>query len=291
MPETGNVKRHPWVAGLLSAMVAGLGHVYCGQGSKGIKFFVAIVAVYIVTVSGLFLGSFLGLAGFTTAIAIWVYALIDAVKTAKAVHPYVLKPYNRWYVYVGILLLPGILSSAARTVFVRAYKIPAASMLPTLEIGDHILVDRLAYGIHLPFTDRYVTRFGTVRRGDLVVFIFPEDRTKEFIKRVSAVAGDTVELREKKLFINGKQIEEPHAYFAGHDPRAGGAGIGDNYGPRTVPEHSVFVLGDNRDRSYDSRFWGFVDLNDVRGKAFGIYWSWDSGSRRVRWARVGKALR
>lgn len=295
MPETRNTKRHPWVAGLLSAMTIGLGHVYVGQGTKSIKFFVGLLAAYVVVMSGLYFGSAVGFACSTIAIVIaigiWVFALIDAVKKAKAAHPYELKPYNRWYVYVGVLLLPSILSSGVKTVFVKAYTIPAGSMLPTLEIGDHILVDRLAYGVHLPFTDRYLTRFAAVQRGDLVVFMYPEDRTKEFVKRTIAVAGDTVELRKQELFINGKPVEEPYAYFIGYDQRGGAAGIGDDYGPRTVPERSVFVLGDNRDRSYDSRFWGFADLDDVRGQAFRIYWSWNRDAGRVRWGRVGKTIR
>jgi signal peptidase I len=197
-----------------------LGHVYSGQAAKGIKLFLAMLATYCVTLSGVYFGPVLGFTGFTLTPAIWVYSLVDAIKTARTAHVYELKDYNRWYVYVGILLLPSVLSSGARTLFVRAYRIPAASMSPTLEIGDHIVVDRLAYGIHIPFTDRYATRFAVPQRGDLVVFIFPEDRTKEFIKRVVAVAGDTVEFRAKKLFINGEQVEDPHAHF--YRPRSTG---------------------------------------------------------------------
>ncbi|HZH84343.1 MAG TPA: signal peptidase I, partial [Phototrophicaceae bacterium] len=113
---------------------------------------------------------------------------------------------------------------------------------------------------------------------------------KDFIKRVIAVAGDTVEVRAKKIFINGKQVDDPHAYFAGYDPKAGAVGSGDDYGPKVVPQRLIFVMGDNRDRSYDSRFWGFVNLDDVRGKAFLIYWSWDGTDRWVRWERLGSII-
>ena len=123
-----------------------------------------------------------------------------------------------------------------------------------------------------------------------MVFIYPEDRSKDFIKRVIAVAGDTVEIRNKKIFINGKQVDDPHAHFAGYDPQAGAVGSGDDYGPKVVPQRHIFVMGDNRDRSYDSRFWGFVNLDDVRGKAFLIYWSWDGTDRWVRWERLGSII-
>jgi signal peptidase I len=128
-------------------------------------------------------------------------------------------------------------------------------------------------------------------RGDVVVFIFPEDRSKDFIKRVIGVAGDTVEIRNKKVYINGKEAADSHAHFAGYDPQAGPVGGGDEYAPKVVPENHIFVMGDNRDRSYDSRFWGYVNLNDVRGKAFLIYWSWDGEDRWVRWERLGSIIR
>ena len=142
----------------------------------------------------------------------------------------------------------------------------------------------------MPFLEHYLVQYANVQRGDVVVFIYPEDRSKDFIKRVIAVAGDTVEIRNKKIFINGKQVDDPHAHFAGYDPQAGAVGSGDDYGPKVVPQRHIFVMGDNRDRSYDSRFWGFVNLDDVRGKAFLIYWSWDGSDRWVRWERLGSII-
>jgi signal peptidase I len=189
---------------------------------------------------------------------------------------------------IGMALL---LALFIRTFIVQAFKIPSGSMIPTLQIGDHILVNKLAYGIRVPLYGHYLVDFGKVQRGDVIVFIFPEDRSKDFIKRVVAVAGDTVEIRGKKISINGKPVEDPHAHFEGDDPQNVLPASRDDFGPTRVPENQLFVMGDNRDRSYDSRFWGFVNLSDVRGKAFLIYWSWDGGDRWVRWERLGSVIR
>ena len=189
---------------------------------------------------------------------------------------------------IGMALL---LALFIRTFIVQAFKIPSGSMIPTLQIGDHILVNKLAYGIRIPLYGQYLVDFGKVQRGDVIVFIFPEDRSKDFIKRVVGIAGDTVEIRGKKVFLNGKQIEDPHAHFEGDDPQNVLPASRDDFGPSRVPENQLFVMGDNRDRSYDSRFWGFVNLDDVRGKAFLIYWSWDGSDRWVRWERLGSLIR
>ena len=189
---------------------------------------------------------------------------------------------------IGMALL---LALFIRTFIVQAFKIPSGSMIPTLQIGDHILVNKLSYGVRMPFLERYLLDFQKPQRGDVVVFIFPEDRSKDFIKRVIGVAGDSVEIRGKKISINGKLVDDPYAHFEGDDPQAPGIVSRDDYGPKTVPDNHIFVMGDNRDRSYDSRFWGYVNLADVRGKAFLIYWSWDGGDRWVRWERLGGLIR
>jgi signal peptidase I len=193
--------------------------------------------------------------------------------------------------YAEAIIMALVLALFIRTFIVQAFKIPSGSMIPTLQIGDHILVNKLSYGVRMPFVEKYLLGYATPQRGDVVVFIFPEDDSKDFIKRVVGVAGDTIEVRAKKVFVNGKPAEDSHAYFAGYDPQSGGASSGDDYGPKTVPENHIFVMGDNRDRSYDSRFWGYVNLNAVRGKAFFIYWSWDGADRWVRWERLGNLIR
>lgn len=212
-------------------------------------------------------------------------------ETSVMESPATAKTKSTFREYAEAIIMALILALFIRTFIVQAFKIPSGSMIPTLLIGDHILVNKLSYGVRLPFLEKYLLDYAKPERGDVVVFIFPEDESKDFIKRVIAVAGDTVEVRAKKVFINGKAVEDPHAHFAGYDPAAGGVGSGDDYGPKTVPENHVFVMGDNRDRSYDSRFWGYVNLSAVRGKAFLIYWSWDGNDRWVRWERLGNLIR
>ncbi len=191
--------------------------------------------------------------------------------------------------YSEALVIALGLAMVIRTFFVQAYKIPSGSMEPTLLIGDHILVNKLIYGFRIPDSilglhppgipyGRYLFHLESVHRGDVVVFVFPPDPTKDFIKRVVGVAGDTVEVRNGVVFINGAQVPDPHAHYEVALAEHTTASPRDNYGPVKVPEDKLFMMGDNRDRSYDSRWWGFVDDNEVEGRALIIYWSWDSES-------------
>ncbi len=168
--------------------------------------------------------------------------------------------------YVEAIGMALLLALFIRTLIVQAFKIPSGSMIPTLQIGDHILVNKLAYGIRIPFWEHY------------------------FIKRVIAVGGDVVEIRGKKIYVNNVLQDDPHAHFEREGEQVPELPVRDDYGPTKVPDHHIFVMGDNRDRSYDSRFWGFVDLEDVKGKAFLIYWSWDGSDRWVRWERTGELI-
>jgi signal peptidase I len=189
--------------------------------------------------------------------------------------------------YAEALLVALALALFIRTFFVQAFKIPSGSMLETLQIGDHLLVNKLLYGLRIPvYGTRLFSYFGP-ERGDIIVFVYPDDREKDFIKRVVGIPGDEIEIRNKKLFRNGEPVgEEPYARYS-EPPEPGRR---DNFGPVTVPEGQVFVMGDNRDHSFDSRFWGFVPYEDIKGKAFVIYWSWDGGDSWVRWARLGKLV-
>jgi signal peptidase I len=191
---------------------------------------------------------------------------------------------------VEAILVAVVLALFIRTFVVQAFKIPSGSMKQTLQIGDHILVNKFIYGVKLPFVDKVLIPVKDPKRGDIVVFKFPEDPGKDFIKRVVGVAGDEIKIRNKKVFVNGKPLNhefgihvDPRTFPSSEEPR-------DNFGPITVPPDSLFVMGDNRDQSYDSRYWGFVNLKAVKGKAFIIYWSWDKDHFSVRWNRLGDLL-
>ena len=192
--------------------------------------------------------------------------------------------------YAEALAVALLLALVIRTFVVQAFKIPSGSMLPTLQIGDHILVNKFIYGprLEVPLTQLSLGQLPSLRRpkpGDVVVFIWPKDRTKDFIKRVIAVEGQTVEMRQKQVHVDGRPWDDPHATYS-----AGRGGPSDNFGPVTVPPGHVFVMGDNRDQSYDSRFWGPVPVGDIKGKALIIYWSWDGPDRWVRWERIGRLV-
>jgi len=197
--------------------------------------------------------------------------------------------------YTEAILIAIVLALFIRSFVVQAFKIPSGSMLPTLQIGDHLLVNKFIYGVKMPMSGTVLIPWKSPVRDDIVVFRFPKDRSIDYIKRVVGVAGDTIELKNKQLYINGEAINNPHAHFTSNTLMKAGAGPRDTMGPVKVPEGSIFVMGDNRDNSYDSRFWGFVDLRDVLGKAFILYWSWDlqepllSVDRftSIRWSRIG----
>ncbi len=192
--------------------------------------------------------------------------------------------------YSEAFVVAVILAILIRGVFVQAFKIPSSSMEPTLLIGDHILVNKFIYGIRIPFTPDRWPRLKDPARGDVIVFIFPEDRTKDFIKRVVAVGGDTVEVRNKKVILNGKEEHNPHARYSDNMIFPASASPRDNMSPIKVPPYHLFVMGDNRDHSLDSRFWGTVPVEDVRGSAFLIYYS-ASTFPGVRWDRFFNVIR
>lgn len=187
--------------------------------------------------------------------------------------------------YAEALIIALVLALFIRTFVIQAFKIPSGSMLPTLQIGDHLLVKKFQYGIHMPFMDKYMFEFDGPQFQDIIVFEFPEDPSKDFIKRVVGLPGDVVEIRDKKFYRNGKSVHED--YVQHRDRRI--VDKRDDFGPYTVPEDSYFVLGDNRDESYDSRFWGSVEREDILGKAWIIYWSWE-GVSNIRWSRIGNRI-
>jgi len=192
--------------------------------------------------------------------------------------------------YIEAILIALLLALFIRTFVVQAFKIPSGSMQDTLLIGDHILVNKFIYGVKNPFNDNTWIPLKQPERRDVVVFKYPVNPTQDYIKRVIGVAGDTIEIKNKKVYVNGEPQEEKYAIFLDNNILPANVQVRDNMGPITVPENSLFVMGDNRDNSYDSRFWNFVNLKAVKGKAFILYWSWNKEHFSVRWNRIGSLV-
>ncbi len=180
--------------------------------------------------------------------------------------------------YFEAALIAVILAIFIRTFVVQAFKIPSGSMIPTLHVGDHILVNKFIYGIRLPFVDKTIIPISKPDRGDIIVFIYPVDREKDFIKRVIGLPGEKIKIRNKKIFIDGELFDDPYGVYEKGIKRD------QHLGPLEIPEDRLFVMGDNRDHSCDSRFWGFVPLDLVKGEAMIIYWSWP------HWRRFGHII-
>ncbi len=188
-----------------------------------------------------------------------------------------------------------VIAMVIRTFVIQAFKIPSGSMIPTLLVGDHILVNKFLLGtpVDIPFTD--ITLFHmpglrTPKRGDIIVFKYPEDPKRDFIKRVIGIAGDVVMEKDKNVYVNGRRLVEPYVQHVDDDIKPRQFDRRDNFGPIVVPKGSVFVMGDNRDQSYDSRFWGFVGDSAIKGNAIVIYWSWDSDKTWPRFSRIGRLI-
>ena len=217
--------------------------------------------------------------------------------------------------YLEAVVIALVLALVVRTFFIQAYLIPSGSMEPTLLIGDHILVSKMSYGLRMPDSifglevrglpmGRYLVHFGEIHRGDVIVFVHPVERDKDLIKRVIGLPGDKVQIKNGRVWLNGSPMIDPHAHLEVPDadrlqliPRDSYGftdGSGAIVGPMEVPPGRLFVMGDNRDHSDDSRYWGFANQDDVEGRALTVYWSWDSdaaGLLPIRWSRFGKSLR
>ena len=216
------------------------------------------------------------------------------------------------------ILVAVVLALVIRTFVIQAFKIPSGSMLETLQIGDHLLVNKMTRGtiVEIPLTRItlfHVPRLREPQRGEILVFQFPRDLSRDFIKRVIGLPGEVLAVRDKRVYVNGGLLEEPYVIYRGGRPAASpapatlrmaanpfpacGAREGgyvqerDDYGPCRVPEGHLFMMGDNRDQSEDSRTWGPLPTELIRGKAFLIYWSWDRERFLPRWSRIGTLVR
>jgi signal peptidase I len=309
--ETVNTKhrRLPWLAVVLSWIMAGLGHIYCGRFIKGL-IFTFLVCIFIPVFFGaLSVGQssvrvVVIILSFLISIVIWLVAIIDSWHTAKHTPAsYTLKDYNRWYVYV-LLVLMGTGGSTQiafniRATLLEAFRVPAASSYPTIVPNDRLLANKLAYKNRDP------------ERGDLIVFLNPKDRRQNYIKRVVAIAGDTVEIKDGQLYINDEQLQRQElSQSALNNIRIEFSGKllegdvfeesnGDakykiflagpphneastDFAKMTVPEYHCFVLGDNRNLSFDSRSFGPIPLATIKGRADYLYFP------AKDWSRFGR---
>lgn len=199
------------------------------------------------------------------------------------------KTRSIWREYAEAIIIALLLALFVRTFVVQAFKIPSGSMEPTLLVGDHLLVSKFIYGIRNPFNGEVWIDIHEPERYDVVVFKYPQNPSQDYIKRVIGLPGETVEIRNQQVYIDGRALTDPHAVFRdGETPTA--ARPRDNFGPATVGPDELFVMGDNRDNSHDSRFWGPVDFTALKGQAFILYWSWDHEEHRVRWHRLGQGV-
>jgi signal peptidase I len=200
--------------------------------------------------------------------------------------------------YTEAILIALLLALLIRTFIIQAFKIPSGSMENTLLIGDHILVSKFSYGTHIPneipflnikLFDDIILSSSVPERGDIIVFKFPKDEKRDFIKRAIGLPGDLLQVRRQKVYINDKLYED--AYARHTDPASNESLVPrDDFGPVLIPEGHVFVMGDNRENSQDSRYWGFLNIKKIRGKALMIYWSWNRIENWIRFERFGKIL-
>ncbi len=218
------------------------------------------------------------------------------------------RPKNIVIEYIESIGIAILFALVVRALFLQAFRIPTGSMEQTLLIGDFLLVNKFVYGATVPFTDWRLPAISEPESGDIVVFKYPKDQSLDYIKRCVAVGGQTVEIRDKELYVDGELFENPPGSIFMYDLIPKGIpeqGIfprnqsfnRDNYGPYVVPDGHLFVLGDNRDNSLDSRYWGPLDRDLVVGKALIIYWSWDYREplykffSKVRWSRIGDLIK
>ena len=184
--------------------------------------------------------------------------------------------------YFESIVIAVILALFIRTFVVQAFKIPTGSMENNLLIGDHLLVNKFSLGPTATPLERMLLPVATIHRGDVLVFKYPEEPERDFIKRIIGLPGDTLEMKEKKIYINGTPLDENYVHFL-EPPHLGedltevtSRDVRERYGPVTVPPNQFFVMGDNRDNSQDSRYWGFLPRDYIKGKALIIYWSYEA---------------
>ncbi len=312
-------RRRWWLAGFLSFLVPGLGQVYNGQETKGLFLYV-VLSVWggiVLSMVSYFLKPPFKPANITiicllalVSMILWIVILIDAIRTARRISgDYALRSFNRWYIYILVIVVIRVVdfsieNTIVKNSVIKAYRIPSQSMQPTIMAGDYLLCDQSYYLSNNP------------ARGDLVIFKYSKDETKDFIKRIIGVPKDKIQIIDDALYINDKKIESQYAgkYRPGQEDEAdiyqenAGKNIyrvldhfkkHENFGPLILPDGEYFVMGDSRDHSMDSRHWGTVKRHQITGRPVFIYLSYDmkipawnifGKFASIRFSRIGKVL-
>jgi signal peptidase I len=269
-PVERKKKRNPFLAAIATLGACGLGQLYNGKPWKAASAYILWLFVsWLAIISPLSAGLRWLVAAASLTVALILIVIADAIRDAHRIKAMSLRPYNRWYIYLAIVivqLLIVITLGEHLLPLPRAYKIPTNSMSPTLITGDRLIVDMKAYEKNLP------------ARRDLIVFKYPNDESVPYIKRVIGLPEEKLEIKARTVYINDQPLEE--SYKQHIDP----ASANEYFGPYAIPQGKYFVLGDSRDNSQDSRFWGFVDQSAILGKAKYIYWS-------KNWSRIGQNLK
>jgi signal peptidase I len=275
-----NKPRRPWLAALLTLLQTGLGHIYAGSFKRGlVLFFIGqfLWLLFAVSVISIAPGAPFMIFAIAVGVAFFVFCVADAALIAKRKkEAYEPAKYNRWFVYVGYALIAGLLGQALSSFIVipnliQSFKLPSGAMEPTLLIGDQILVNKHIYRTSEP------------KRSDVIVFKYPRNPEVAYIKRLIGIPGDKVEMVGRTVYINGKPLKENYTQYI--DPGS----IQDHFGPIDIPSGKYFVMGDNRDNSQDSRYWGFVPREYLLGKPLIIYWSFETG--RQEYLQTGISAR
>jgi signal peptidase I len=294
----GVKKRNPIISLLLSVIAPGLGQIYNGQLKKGI--FLYGTGIFLLLIRYFACSTFYGLLiWWLLFLPLYPYIILNALLFSLKTKVINLKLYNKWYIY--LLCIPIMNGIFFRTLFLnlnfgpKAYSIVSQSMLPALQPGDLLIVN-CVYGFRnsKTLTLETWTPESKPKRGDVIVYAFPPDPSKDYLHRIIGLPGERIQIINKKVYIDGKLMETPGA--VSDDPAiipapdGPGGSPRDNLGPVVVPANAYFVMGDNRDHSFDSRFWGVVPLKSIIGKASYIYFSRDPQSHQIHWTRFGKNI-
>lgn len=272
----------PLVAVVANLVLPPLGHIYAGATRRGVTMWVVLTAVGALSV--ILAVHSPGLTAMLPAFAVLAakgMLTVDALLVARKRRGDPTWRARRWHFYLLVTVALTVISLALQETIrfeARAFRIPSGSMRPTLEVGDFMFAQMATYRISAP------------RRGDVVVYAFPQDPTKDMVHRVVGLPNEVIEVRDRQVFIDGLPLDELHVVHSDPEVWSAERGPRDQLAPWRIPQGEVFVMGDDRDNSNDGRFWGTLPIRMIRGRARVLYWSWDGARSRPRWERIGRRI-